>query len=138
MPIESEQFELSSIYSRTTTMDHETRYDPGEQEDERALSEGENNDSTEMSSKYTPRLSSAASARTVLVFSVIYTFLHSMVPLPSVFAHTVPRRGGGAFVPKATTIAEVISAFPVFSLGHFVKPSHPVRILRTAEGSLPP
>lgn len=57
MLIESEQFELSSIYSRTTTMDHETRYDPGEQEDERALSEGENNDSTEMSSKYTPRLS---------------------------------------------------------------------------------
>jgi len=78
-------------------MDHETRYDPGEQEDERALSEGENNDSTEMSSKYTPRLSSAASART---FSVIYTFLRSMVPLPSVVAHTVPRRGGGAFVPK--------------------------------------
>jgi hypothetical protein len=56
MPIGSEQFELPYIYSHTTTMDHETRYDPpsirnytGEQEDERALSEGENNDSTEMS-----------------------------------------------------------------------------------------
>jgi len=66
MPIGSEQFELHSFSSRST-MPAETPYDPPsirehteEEEVERALSEGENNDRAEMTSKCTRRWLSAA------------------------------------------------------------------------------
>jgi hypothetical protein len=66
MPIGSEQFELHSFSSRST-MPAETPYDPpsirehtGEEEVERALSEGENIDRAEITGECTPRWSSAA------------------------------------------------------------------------------
>lgn len=94
MPIASEQIELPSFPSRTT-MDHETLYElPSqdihertvEEDDEQALSEGENNESTEMISECTPRsLSSSPPSRAMFILAMIYTFPHSIVPLQSVF-----------------------------------------------------
>lgn len=103
MPIASEQIELPSFPPRTT-MDHETRYDfPSqdirertvEEEDEQALSEGENKESTEMTSECTPRSSSSLPpSRAMFILAVIYTFPHSIVPLQSVFTHPFPRHHG--------------------------------------------
>lgn len=102
MPIASEQIELPSFPSRTT-MDHETRYDlPSqdirertvEEEVEQALSEGENNKSTEMTSECTPRSSSSSPSRAVFILVVIYIFPHSIIPLKSVFTHPFPRHHG--------------------------------------------
>jgi len=68
-------------------MDHETRYDfPSQdirtvgEEDEQALSEGERNESTEMTSECTPRSSSSPPSRVVFILAVIYTFSHSIIP----------------------------------------------------------
>ena len=103
MPIVSEQIELPSIPSRTT-MVHETRYDiPSqdirertvEEEDEQALSEGENNESTEMISECTPRSSlSSPPSRAVFILAVNYTFPYSIIRPQSVLTHPFPRHHG--------------------------------------------
>jgi hypothetical protein len=102
MPIASEQIELPSFPSRTT-MDHETRYDLPSQdirvvreEDERALFEGERNESTEIISECTPRSSSSPPSRVVFILAVIYALLSPMErlhrsvsksPVPSFWRH---------------------------------------------------
>jgi hypothetical protein len=79
MPIASEQFELPSFSSRIT-MDAETRCNlppirertEEEEEDELALSEGENNDRAEMASECTPRWLSVARSRAGVLCSQLF------------------------------------------------------------------
>jgi hypothetical protein len=104
-------------------MDHGTRYEiPSqdirertvEEEDEQALSEGEDNESNEMTSECTPR-PSLSSPPSRAVFMVNYTFPYSIIRPQSVFTHLFPRHHG-CLLSGGTITARAIAAFAIFSL----------------------
>ena len=99
-------------------MDHETRYDLPSQdiravgeEDEQALSEGERNESTEITSECTPRSSPSPPSRVVFILAVIYTFPHSIIP----YRASSPLHFQGTSLHSGDTItARVIAALTIF------------------------
>jgi hypothetical protein len=107
-----------------------------EEEEERALSESENDDRAEITDERTPSSCHGTAPSRAVSFARSNLYLpvfNDRLPIPSVFVHMFPRRRGIAFVLRTLQLRGWLLRIPSFLRSRLI-----LHLLRTAQDTLPP